>query len=193
MLRICAVYLSKKMVEEEYYDKLKTAKPDEKIEDKEVDKLLSISLNDLFSFFNLKFDEFFKTLNIISQMKKLSSFIVDDINSLINYYTFLLSLLEKFKKIFDCYFENFLRKIGKYENYFYTAWIIFTYFKKTFLMRKNDIIECKSTLVCVMNLLNQVFSLWIKKINFKATTLGSKEYYNTSFEYICQGNGARKN
>ena len=181
------------MVEEEYYDKLKTAKPDEKIEDKEVDKLLSISLNDLFSFFNLKFDEFFKTLNIISQMKKLSSFIVDDINSLINYYTFLLSLLEKFKKIFDCYFENFLRKIGKYENYFYTSWIIFTYFKKTFLMRKNDIIECKSTLVCVMNLLNQVFSLWIKKINFKATTIGSKEYYNTSFEYICQGNGARKN
>ena len=105
-------------------------------------------------------------MKFISKIKQFNSFVFDDINSLITYYTFISNLLEKFKKNFDSYFENFLTKIGKYEDYFTTAWIIFAYVKKSVLMRKNDYVECCSTIICIMKIFNEVFTLWIKKFSF---------------------------
>ena len=87
--------------------------------------------------------------------------------------------MEKFKKNFDCYFENFLIKIGKYDDYFTTAWIIFAYYKKNVLMRKNNYIECCTAIVCIMKIFKETFTSWIKKfyINYNEAFLGS----NSSF------------
>ncbi len=159
------------MVEEEYFHK-----EEEKVEEIRVDKLLEISMNDMFTHFKeVKLYEFFRAFRSISSKKKFSSSISEDLNNLITYYAFMSNLYEKFKKNFDSYFENFLTKIKKYDIYFKTAWVIFAYFKKIVLQRKSNYDESSSVIICIMSLFKDVFTAWINKfyIDYNKAFLGS--------------------
>lgn len=171
IVKLCSVYLTKKIVEEEYFHK-----EEEKVEEKRVHRLLEISMNDMFTLFkDVKLYEFFKAFRQISMKKKFSSAISEDINTLISYYIFMSNLFEKYKKNFDCYFENFLTKIKKYDIYFKTAWVIFALYKKYVLHRKSDYDESSSVIISIMSLFKDVFTAWINKfsLDYNKAFLGS--------------------
>jgi hypothetical protein len=104
-----------------------------------------------------------KNLKRLAEGVTLNEIICEEINISCAYYHFMCQFLEFQKKIFDKYFETYLRSsLDVYEIGFKFVWILFSYFKKTILKRKSDYHECGVLMSVILEIVREELKTMIK-------------------------------
>ncbi len=107
-----------------------------------------------------------------------------EINYLVSYYHFMYSFLEALKKLYNTFFENFVKtqvevqaKSSTFQNLLNYVWLIFSYSKKTLLKRKNEKIQC---IYLICSILEDVRNELCKNMN----TYGNKNFCGNFELYV---------
>jgi hypothetical protein len=102
----------------------------------------------------------------------------EEIDFYLSYVNFMYTFLEASKKLIEKFSNQFSENLEKNSNMMsnslYLTWMVFSYYKKTILKRRNDHTECAILLIIVIinlnnylktNLLSGNFELYFKEIS----------------------------